>query len=319
MEDILALRVARSAAIVLAVALLGAACAKPSAYIVPVTKFRNASAVVIESTQAYLTALNKTEREHYINDQVASHGPILLNRIEEVQVFGADAIAARLDALDQLADYTELLYRLATSDAPETIKGQARDLGTALSNLTGKVSGLTGADNAGFQKAAGTVFPILGKVLEAIVAQRIEDALKSAATTGAAPVNTLIEAIKVDAEVAFQRRRQSLSKRRSDAALAYNTEQAKGSAASAPTLRRLANVIAQTEDQWAAFQTARPVEGLDAMQRANLALEKFARTPRPRLTDIAVFSQAMEVFASAAERLGEGVKHLTELQEGGVQ
>jgi hypothetical protein len=309
----------RSAAIVLAVALLGGACARPSAYIVPVTKFRDASAVVIESTQAYLTALNKTEREHYINDQVASHGPILLNKIEEVQVFGADAIAARLDALDQLADYTELLYRLATSDAPDAIKGQAKDLNTALSNLSGKVSKLTGADNAGFQKATGTVFPILGKVLEAIVAQRIEDALKSAATTGAEPVNMLIAAIKEDAEMAFERRRQALSKRRADATLAYNTEQTKGSGASAATLRRLATVISQTEDQWAAFQTARPAEGLDAMQRANLALEKFARTPRPRLTDIAVFSQAMEVFANAAERLGEGVKHLGELQEGGAQ
>ena len=311
------LRAVRPAAIVLAVALLGAACAKPSAYIVPVTKFRDASAVVIKSTQAYLTALNKTEREHYINDQVASHGPILLNKIEEVQVFGADAIAARLEALDQLADYTELLYRLATSDAPDAIKGQAKDLNTALSTLSGKVSKLTGADNAGFQKATSTVFPILGKVLEAIVAQRIEEALKSAATTGAEPVNTLIAAIKEDTEMAFERRRQALSKRRSDATLAYNTEQTK--AASAATLQRLAKVISQTEDQWAAFQSARPAEGLDAMQRANLALEKFARTPKPRLTDIAVFSQAMEVFASAAERLGEGVKHLGELQEGSAQ
>ena len=72
------------------------------------------------------------------------------------------------------------------------------------------------------------MFPVLGKVLEAIVAQRIEDALKVAATTGAGPVNTLIEAIKVDADVAFQRRRQALSKRRADATLAYNTEQKKG-------------------------------------------------------------------------------------------
>jgi hypothetical protein len=313
------LRVVRPAVIVLAVALLGAACAKPSAYIVPVTKFRDASAVVIESTQAYLTALNKTEREHYINDQVASREPILLDRMQEVQVFGADAIAARLDALDQLADYTELLYRLATSDAPDAIKGQAKDLNTALSNLSGRVSKLTGTDNAGFQKAAGMVFPVLGKVLEAIVAQRIEDALKSAATTGAEPVNTMIAAIKVDAEMAFERRRQALSKRRSDATLAYNTEQKKGSSASAATLQRLATVISRTEDQWAAFQTARPAEGLEAMQGANLALEKFARTPRPRLTDIAVFAQAMEVFAKAAERLGEGVKHLGELQEGGAQ
>ena len=133
-------RASRLAAVVLAVAVLAPACAKPSAYVAPVTKFRDASAVVIESTQAYLTALNKTEREHYINDQVASQEPILLNRIEEVQVFGADGISARLEALDQLADYTELLYRLATSDAPDAVKAQAKDLGTALANLTGKVT-----------------------------------------------------------------------------------------------------------------------------------------------------------------------------------
>ena len=67
-------------------------------------------------------------------------------------------------------------------------------------------------------------------------------------------------------------------------------------------------MISQTEDQWAAFETAKPAEGLQAMQDANLALEKFARIPRPRLTDIAVFSEAMEVFAKAADRLGEGVR-----------
>ena len=305
-------QIPRLAIVTIAIA-LSAACARPSAYKAPVMKFRDASAVVIESTKAYLLALNKTERDHYINDQVASRAPILLIKIEEVQVFGAEAIAVRLDALDQLANYTELLYRLATSDAPETIKGKATDLGTALSNLSGQINGLTGADDARFKKAATTVFPVIGDVLKAVVEQKLEDALKKAATTGAGPVNTLIEAVRVDAEVAYERKRNALSKRRADAAVAYNTESAKGSTPA--TLRRLADVISDTEDQWEAFQIARPSAGLDAMKAANLALEKFARTPRPQITDFASFVDAMEVFASAAARLGQGVKRLSDLQE----
>jgi hypothetical protein len=270
---------------------------------------------VIESTKAYLVALNKTERDHYISDQVAGGAPIQLLKIEEVQVFSPQAIAARMDALDQLADYTELLYRLATSDAPETIKGKATSLGTALSKLSEQVNALTGADEGRFKGAVSTVLPVVGDVLRAVVEQKLEDALRKAATTGAGPVNALIEAIKVDAEVAYQRKRNALSKRRADAALAYNTVATKGGSAGTATLRRLADVVSDTEDQWEAFQTARPAAGLDAMQRANLALEKFARTPRPGITDFASFVDAVEVFAGAAARVGQSVQQLRDLQD----
>jgi hypothetical protein len=69
------------------------------------------------------------------------------------------------------------------------------------------------------------------------------------------------------------------------------------------------------EDKWEAFQTARPVAGLAAMQRANLALEKFARTRRPSVADFASFIDAVEVFASAAERVGQAVQQLKALDE----
>jgi hypothetical protein len=44
-------------------------CAKPSAYKAPVTKFYDASVVVIEMTKTYLTELNKVERDQYIYSQ----------------------------------------------------------------------------------------------------------------------------------------------------------------------------------------------------------------------------------------------------------
>jgi hypothetical protein len=186
-----------------------------------------------------------------------------------------------------------------------------------LTKLSGRVNGLTGADDAGFKRAVSTVFPIVGDVLQAIVEQKIEDALRKAATTGAGPVNKLIEAIKVDADVAYERKRNVLSKRRADAAVAYNTVIAKGGTISPATLRRLADVVSDTEDQWEAFQTARPVAGLEAMQRANLALEKFAQVPRPSVTDFASFVDAVEVFAAAADRVGQAVKQLSDLQHRG--
>jgi hypothetical protein len=311
-------RVWRPRRVGLAVALaaaLSAACARPSEYKAPVARFRDASAVVIEGTKGYLIALNKTERDHYLFMKAAGREQIQLLEVEKVQVFTAEAIAVRLEALDQLADYTELLYRLATSDAPETVRGRAKDLGTAVANLSGEVGKLTGADDQRFATAATKVLPIIGEVLKAFVEKKLEDALKQAITTGAAPVNELIEAIKVDSEIAFQRKRQALSARRGQAALRYNTEFAKGEKADSAALRSLAEAVSAMEDKWEAFQTARPVDGLAAMQRANLALEKFAKTPRPSVTDFASFVDAVEVFASAAERVGEAIQQLKALDE----
>ena len=60
-----------------------AGCRGPSAYKAPVTKFRDSSSVVIESTKAYLIALNKTERNHYIYNQASQPAQIQLIAITE--------------------------------------------------------------------------------------------------------------------------------------------------------------------------------------------------------------------------------------------
>jgi hypothetical protein len=152
---------------------------------------------------------------------------------------------------------------------------------------------------------------VIGDILKAIVEQSVESALRKAIAAGAQPVNDLIAAIETDAGIAYERKRSALSKRRADAAVAYNAQVEKGSAA---TLRRLANGIVEVEDQWEAFQRARPATGLEAMRLANSALEKFARNPRPRPSDIAELTAAMHLFAAAAARLAEDVAALRELQ-----
>ena len=286
-----------------------AGCRGPSAYKAPVTKFRDSSSVVIESTKAYLIALNKTERDHYIYNQASRPAQIKLIAINEVQVFDPQEIGARIRALDQLADYTDLLYTLATSDAPETARARAKDLGTALTGLTDEIGKLSGDKNDGIKTAAGKAFPIIGEILHAIVERTIEQALQKAIVAGDGPVNELIAAIRTDSIVAYERKRNALSDTRRAAVDAYNTEFEK------PTkdpvkLKAAADLVAASEDRWEAFQTARPVDGLDAMQRANTALVKFAKLPKPSITDFASFVDAMESFASTAKRVGEAVRAL---------
>jgi hypothetical protein len=293
--------------VVLAIA-SGVGCAHPSAYKAPVAKFRDASAVVIESAKAYLTELNKTERDIYIQGEASKPAQIKLADIEEHQVFSKEAIAVRLNALDTLANYTDLLNQLANSDAPDQVKTKAADLQTALTGLSGQVKSLTGTDDAQFKSVAGKVLPVIGEVLQAFAEKRIEDALKKAIDTGAGPVNELIQAIEVDITLAFERKKSEFSQLRLVPIDQYNID-LKG--ADRAKLQADVNAISATEDRWDSFLNANPKDGLEAMKRANDALVKLARTPKPKITDFASFVDTVESFAATANRVGKAVHELT--------
>ena len=123
-------------------------------------------------------------------------------------------------------------------------------------------------------------------------------------------MNQLIDALKVDMEVAYERRRTSLNSRRTAAVLEYNREFEKGKDAEPAKLQAYADAISATEDRAEAFRTARPGEGLDAMKAANEALDKFVSTPKPAPHDFASFVDAIEAYASTAKRVGDAAMAL---------
>ncbi|HEY2384894.1 MAG TPA: hypothetical protein VGK48_27275 [Terriglobia bacterium] len=252
--------------------------------------------------------MNKTERDHYLFRQAATQQQIKLDDLVKAQVFSSDGIRARIKALSVLSDYTELLYTLATNQAPTTVKGKASDLQTAVTNLSDEVATLSGTDTGAFQGVANKAFPVIGKVLEIFVTKKIEEGIKTAAEQGVRPVNDLIEALKVDITVAYERKRQDYSERRTAAIDAYNEEFSKGDKSDPGKLRDYANAIGDTEDRIEAFLTADPGEGLDAMKKANEALEKFARQSKPTVHDLASFVDAMEAFGNAAKRAADSLQ-----------
>ena len=309
----------RKASLVACLHLLGLltilGCAKPSAYQAPVATFRDASILVIQTTQTYLTQLNKAERDNYIYQQASALQQIKLDEIQKQQIFSTDGIHARLAALDELSQYTSLLYQLSTSDAPDNLSTEATNLQTAVTGLETQINGLTGGDDSRFKSAAAGAFPILGEVLSQIAQHEINAALKDAIVKGAEPVNTLISSIESDATIAYERKKTAESAARVIAVDQYNREFLGGK--NPDKLKAYADAISDEEDRWEAFGTAQPTAGLESMKSANIALVTFARKKRPNLHDVGSLADAMNSFASTALRLSTAVQALLNKNQGG--
>ncbi len=299
------------ATLLLAVTIFSMGCG-PSGYAEPITKFQSSSAIVIASTRLYVAELNKVERDHYILGKLGAKAQIQVNELQAVQVFSPDGLRARLDALDQLAKYGDLLSKLAKSDAPARIQAEARDLGSAISQLQSTVNGLTHTDDAAFQEAVGPVTEIVGQILNFVVERKIQKALDEAIANGHLPINKLIGVIRNDITIAYQRRRSTLSAARIALVDEYNTEMAKGPEADRQKLRDLAERISDHEDRWEVFATANPGEGLDAMAKAHTALVEYSKSAH-KVKDLASLVSAMEAFAARAVSIGQSVQALRQL------
>lgn len=284
----------------------------PEKYRTPISKFQTASAVVVESTRVYVSELNKVERDNYILEQVGNKAKIKLDEIEAAQVFGKEGLQARLDALDVLAGYGDLLSKVANSDAPEKVKAQADGLKTSLGSLSATVSGLAGADDTKFKSALGPVTAIIGEVLDFIIQRKITEALDRAILSGEGPINNMLSVIGSDIEIAYERKRNAFSNLRVMLVDAYNREWEKGDKADPEKLRTYGERIRAHEDRWEEFGNANPKEGLAAMAKAHAALVSYARS-RKKIVDFGTLVDAMESFAARAQRLGQAVQALREI------
>jgi hypothetical protein len=291
--------------------LLSSGCG-PSGFVEPIGKFQSAANVVIASTKLYVTELNKVERDNYIVKQLSARKRIEPQDLEDVQVFTQDGLKARLDALDQLGKYGDLLSKLAKSDVPEKVRAEADDLGGAIIKLDNTVQGLNKAQDSDFKAAVKPVTSIIGEILKSVVDRKIETALNKAVAKGEQPINELIRVIRIDVDNAYERRRVALSAVKFAAIEEYNTEMARAGGPDVDRLRFLAERIRENEDRWETFATSNPGEGLDAMAKAHTALVEYAKSAH-KVKDLASLVSAMEAFATKAVSIGKSVQALREI------
>lgn len=283
-------------------------CPSTVGYKKPISDFQNASSAVTASAAIYVTQLNKTERDAYIDTQVSKAEPIKLSEIEQKQVFSPNQIQARLDALDTLTKYGELLAQLANSDAPERITSNADDLGSSLTKLAKDVDKLDPSTDKTFINAVKPATLIIGEIARYAIERKIQKALNEAILNGETPVIELIRAIRDDLVIAYQRKRTAISGSRVIYIDGYSSEQSK-SKPNTEKLRKRGEEIKTVLNVWETFPGSNPSAGLDAMAEAHKALVDYAKSPKNE-ADLATFIAQMETFVARAKRVGTAVQQL---------
>jgi hypothetical protein len=287
----------------------------------PIADFEAATSVVTAQTRLAYGDVNRVARERAIK-----RARLLKKRLDprtlaaETTYLTGDDLATRLEALSQLEEYAKLLSQIANSDAPERIATSAATLETSLNGLAARIQKLGdvpagGGDaaaaeaqpkpnNSRFKEKFGIFSAVTREVLGFIARKKRDDAVKRAIRDGDAPVNDLVEALKLDLSSMWALNRSYLDRDIIAAFQAYNTEIIKP----APDEERLDEVEAgliEVLNTQADFYATDPTEALDKMKKAHTKLVEYARDGSDE--NFTEATAAIQSFVESATRLGTAV------------
>jgi hypothetical protein len=287
-------------------------CPNPAAYREPITRFQQASTVVIEGARIEYGLANKRERDAEIDRRVESKERIDLKVLNDpnIRVLSPDDLTARMAALDALAKHGELLLTLASSDAPARAKDAANSLDDAIVGLS---SALEKTPSDDFKNAAQGFAAIAGEAANLALKAKIEQALDKAIAASENNVSTLIRTIRNDLRALYERRRAMASKARVDAVDGYNG--ALNQKSDSGSLKQAAMGIKMAEDDWDNLPLllgAGP--GLDAMADAHQKLVDYAKSPKTP-QDLAGLVEATDAFVTRAKVIADAAKTIQEATE----
>ena len=293
--------------------LLLVGCVNPAAYREPITRFQEASTVVIEGARVEYGVTNKRERDAVIDRLVAKREKIHLQTLndKEIRVLGGDDLAARMAALDALAKHGQLLLTLASSDAPTRAKDAANSLDDAIVGLSSSLGKMPSDE---FKNKAEGFATIAAEVTKLVLEGKISQALDEAITLSEKDVLALIRLLRNDMSVLHERRRSILSAARVSATDEYNEELTKPNP-NPERLQKAASEIKKVEDAWDNLPLllgAGP--GLDAMAQAHQELVDYAKSAK-NPQDLAELIEATDAFVTRAKVIADAINTIRETKE----
>lgn len=300
-----------SVTILLTLLLIG--CAQPAAYREPITRFQQASTVVIESARVYYRVANKGERDAEIDRRVARGKEIRLRVLNDkkLRLLGPDELAARIAALDTLAKHGRLLLTLARSDATAKAKDAANSLSGAVIELN-KSLGLVPAGP--FKIVAEGFAKILAEAAQLVLEAKIAEALDKAILASEKDVKDLISLLREEVSELYERRRDSLHAARVSATDEYNEELEKENP-SFSKLRQAADRIKKAEDAWDNLPLLLGAgSGLDTMEEAHQQLVYYAESDKEP-QDLAALVESIDAFVTRATVIGEATKTILGMKD----
>ncbi len=299
----------------------GAGCSS-NKYREPITKFQTSAAVVSADARKVYSEINRLQRTALIRKHARENKVLRQDDLDKVQPLSRANLHARLDALDRLNDYVDLLVKIANSDAPQSVSKSATDLSGAIANLVGTVNGLASGENADFKVKVNNAFGvgsvIFSEVLKAFIHRKIKDGLEAAILRGAGPINELIDAIEDDLRAYQTVNLAVFHSERTDILKLYNCELAKKESVRCPEDDRTPfngqrfetykTQLIASDDLLESLRAADPRESLAKMKKAHLKIVLLAKSGAP--ADFAEAVAAIEDFAAAVKRFAEAVENL---------
>lgn len=288
-------------------------CPNPASYQEPITRFQQASTIVIEGARSEYGLANSAERNAEIDRLVAAKSRIDLSKLNDpaIRLLGPDDLNARLVTLDTLAKHGQLLLILASSDAPTRAKDAANSLDDAIVGLSSSL-GKTPSDK--FKSSVEGFATIAGEAAKLALDAKISEALDKAIAASDKSVTEILTLIKDDLGYLYERRRSNLSAARKYAVDAYNLELDK-QVINVDTLKKSASEIKKTEDAWDTLPLllgAGP--GLDAMAEVHQKLVQYAKSSKSP-QDLAELVEATDAFVTRAKIIADAIKTIKETKE----
>jgi hypothetical protein len=288
-------------------------CPNPASYQEPITRFQQASTIVIEGARSEYGLANSAERNAEIDRLVAAKSRIDLSKLNDpaIRLLGPDDLNARLVTLDTLAKHGQLLLILASSDAPTRAKDAANSIDDAIVGLSSSL-GKTPSDK--FKSSVEGFATIAGEAATLALDAKISEALDKAIAASDKSVTEILTLIKDDLGYLYERRRSNLSAARKYAVDAYNLELDK-QVINVDTLKKSASEIKKTEDAWDTLPLllgAGP--GLDAMAEVHQKLVQYAKSSKSP-QDLAELVEATDAFVTRAKIIADAIKTIKETKE----
>jgi hypothetical protein len=279
-------------------------CPNPASYQEPITRFQQASTIVIEGARSEYGLANSAERNAEIDRLVAAKSRIDLSKLNDpaIRLLGPDDLNARLVTLDTLAKHGQLLLILASS---------ANSIDDAIVGLSSSL-GKTPSDK--FKSSVEGFATIAGEAAKLALDAKISEALDKAIAASDKSVTEILTLIKDDLGYLYERRRSNLSAARKYAVDAYNLELDK-QVINVDTLKKSASEIKKTEDAWDTLPLllgAGP--GLDAMAEVHQKLVQYAKSSKSP-QDLAELVEATDAFVTRAKIIADAIKTIKETKE----
>ncbi len=292
--------------------LLLAGCMTPAAYHQPITRFQQASTVVIEGARIEYGLANRRERDAEIDRLVAKREKIDLITLNnpEMRLLGAEDLVARMAALNALAKHGQLLLTLASSDAPIKARDAANLLDDAIVSLS---SSLGNVPSDEFKNTAAGFATIAAEAARLALEAKISQALDKAVIASEKDVIVLIRLIRDDMSALHERRRSMASAARKRATDHYNMELKQNS--KPETLQKAAAEIKKAEDAWDSLPLllgAGP--GLDEMAEAHQKLADYARSSKTP-QDLTELIEATDAFVIRARVIADAIETIRAAKE----